>query len=60
MNGVILNVWGSRERGIVVDIDVLSRGPQDVEPMFKGFSGVSCNLLGSWGDVRFRVVVCVL
>jgi hypothetical protein len=60
MNEVILNVWGSRERGIVVDIDVLSCGPWDVKLMFKGFSGVLCDLLGSWGDVRFRMMVCVL
>ena len=60
MNGVILSVWGSRKRGIIIIIDVLGHRPCDVEPVFEGFSRVLCDLLGSQGNVGFRVVMCVL
>ena len=52
-------MWWSREGGIVVDIDILSCQPYNVEPMFEGFNGVACDLLGSWGDVGFGVVLYV-
>ena len=61
MDGVVGVAWGSRERGIIVNIDVLSHRPYDIKPMFKGFNNrVLCSLLGSRGDVGFGVMMYML
>ena len=60
MDGVVEVMWRSRKRGIIVDVDVLSCGPHNVKPVLEGFDRVSCNLLGSWGDIRLRIMVYML
>ena len=51
--------WRSRERGIIVNVDILGSWSCGIEPVFKGFSVGVCHLLCMWGNVGFGTVACM-